>query len=203
MNLTTLEILEIEDAVANHVVSMAFLWNRHVRGKDCINRCFVREIYSHARPLIHVLEKYRTQKDECSKGESMIISPTGKGIREMDQWGSGLYGASRGHGKTHNGLDFICEPGQSIFSPIEGTITRIARPYAKGAFLGVEIKGKVLTIVLFYILPNQELIGRSVGQGDIIGSAQDISEKHPGITPHVHLRVSSIDPLVLMKGGEV
>ncbi len=50
------------------------------------------------------------------KDELKITSPTGLGIRN-DPAGSGHYGAPRGRRK-HNGLDFLCVPGQTVVCPI-------------------------------------------------------------------------------------
>jgi len=122
-----------------------------------------------------------------------MISPTGKGIRDADKWGSGAHGASRGT-RRHNGVDFICEPGQSVVSPITGTVVRVARPYADSPFSGVLIENAQISIKMFYLLPDMKLIGQEVPKGRFVGVAQDIAVKYPGIMPHIHLQVDRIDP---------
>ena len=48
---------------------------------------------------------------------------------------------------------------------------------------------------MFYFLPDKKLIKKSVHQGQIIGVAQDICTKgYPGMIPHIHLEIVSIDP---------
>ena len=125
-----------------------------------------------------------------------MISPTGLTIRGQDKWGSGAFGASRGKRK-HNGVDFICTPGQSVWFPFDvGYMTRIARPYSKGDYLGCEIhaedKGSFYVCKLFYFIPNATAIieETKLHKGVVIGKAQDISEKYPGMIRHIHLQVS-------------
>jgi hypothetical protein len=125
-----------------------------------------------------------------------MISPTGHGIRRPDKWGRGEYGVTRGK-KRHEGGDYTCDPGQDIIAPIDGIIVRVARPYRKGKYSGVLLQGKHMTLKLFYLKPDRSVIRASVRQGERIGTAQDISEKYPGMTPHIHLRIVSMDPGVL------
>jgi hypothetical protein len=121
--------------------------------------------------------------------------------RGHDQFGSGQPGASRDGGhRHHKGLDIVTRPMQQIFSPIEGDVIREAFPYKDdhrmrgilirgfGEHLGWEIK-------LFYVIG---LFSGRVGAGSLIGHAQDLSRKYPGITNHVHLEVfrggTQVDP---------
>ena len=127
-----------------------------------------------------------------------ITNPTGKPIRGYDKWGSGAFRAPRGN-HTHRGVDFICAPGQDILCPIDGTIVREARPYAKGKYSGVLIRNHAMDIKMFYFRPDPHLITAIVNKGKVIGKAQDISDKYEGITPHIHLEISAIDPRELLK----
>lgn len=122
-----------------------------------------------------------------------MISPTGKDIRISDKHGMGRYGASRGK-KRHRGADYICEPGQSVLSPIAGIVRREARPYREGPYGGLVIENQFVAVKMFYLKPDLSLIGVSVKQGQEIGKAQDLRDKYPGITPHIHMEISSIDP---------
>jgi murein DD-endopeptidase MepM/ murein hydrolase activator NlpD len=111
-------------------------------------------------------------------------------LRGEDDWGSGAYGAGRGD-RLHRGLDIVAQPGDPILSPMDGELVREAAPYeddtrysgvllrGHGAWEGVEIK-------LFYLDGPHE--GR-VRAGDPIGIAQDLGQKYPGITNHVHVEV--------------
>ena len=56
-----------------------------------------------------------------------------------------------------------------------------------------------MTIKMVYFQPDRSLIGKRVVQGEVIGTARDIAEKYPGITPHVHLEISAVNPELLME----
>jgi len=127
-----------------------------------------------------------------------MISPTGNGIRGTDDWGDGRFGASRGDGRLHDGVDFVCTPRQSIFSPIYGRLVREARPYPNSDYSGVLLHNANVDIMIFYLIPDSSLIGEWCTQGAVIGVAQDISEKYPGMTPHVHLKIVKFNPELLL-----
>ncbi len=127
-----------------------------------------------------------------------MIDPTGKGIRGLDTWGSGAFGASRGKGKKHKGLDFGSEHLQDVLSPFAGRVTREAWPYKDDPFLtGMEIEtddGYIAKI--FYVLPDPGVVGTRVESGEVIGTAQSLEHRYPGISPHVHVEVR-------LKSGEL
>lgn len=132
-----------------------------------------------------------------------IISPTSKGLRLPDRWGSGAHGAPRGNNRKHNGVDFECVPGEPVRAPVGGKIKREARPYATGPYSGLVIDAPgAINISMFYFVPDKSLIGQTVQQGDVIGVAQDIGQRYPGITPHIHLQINSIDPVLLLENKE-
>jgi len=118
-----------------------------------------------------------------------MISPTGKGIR-VDSEGDGHYGASRGT-RRHNGIDYICEPGQAIKAPFSMLIVRIAKPKAGSDLSGIEWQRGRSTGKLFYFKPDINLIDKAVKEGDVIGYAQSVSEAYglPGMTDHTHFSV--------------
>ena len=134
-----------------------------------------------------------------SAQHALITSPTNLGVR-VDEAGSGIYGAKRGD-HTHKGVDFVCIPGQEVYAPISGVVTRQARPYANGGYEGVVIEGTALTVKLFYMIPNIAFKGKRVRQGQVIGVAQDVSERHPnsGMKPHIHLEIDHIDPAFFLR----
>ncbi len=127
-----------------------------------------------------------------------MISPTGYGIRGDDSWGSGSFGAPRGK-RLHDGVDFICTPGQKIWFPFDtGYMVRVANPYSKPGYSGCEIhamdNGNSYICKIFYFQPDLYFIhsgenGPIISQGQTIGIAQDISKKYPDITWHIHLQV--------------
>ena len=121
-----------------------------------------------------------------------MVNPTGLNIRGLDVWGSGSFGAPRKN-HVHQGVDFICVPGQAIFSPINGLIVREAHPYADDlTWSGCLIRGQYMEVKMFYLNLYRDLIGLNVTAGQTIGKAQDISLKYPGITPHVHAEAKSL-----------
>jgi leukocyte cell-derived chemotaxin-2 len=110
--------------------------------------------------------------------------------RDVDRYGSGQFKAPRNHRK-HNGLDIKSEKGETLFSPIEGDITKNIIVYPKDLSLkGVEIMGKEkweeYKIKIFYVIG--EISGR-VSPGDRIGIVQDLNKKYPHITNHIHMEV--------------
>ena len=126
-----------------------------------------------------------------------MISPTGQGIRQ-DSMGDGHYGAKRVN-RRHTGVDYLCEPGQPIVMPIDGILVRKAKPYAEGELSGVAIQADKMDMKMFYFKPHDDLIGKYILQGEEIGIAQDVSEKHGHkMFPHVHLEITAIDPDVFI-----
>lgn len=111
--------------------------------------------------------------------------------RSTDRYGSGQFNAGRVRGGKrhhHQGLDIVAKAKEQILSPIDGDITREAIPYAPftglvirgtGTYLGYEVK-------LFYV---QGYRSGPVIKGEVIGRAEDLTKKYPGITNHVHMEV--------------
>jgi len=110
-------------------------------------------------------------------------------IRQCDPFGCGAFGASRGVRK-HEGEDYAIDPGEKVLSPISGTVTRIAYPYASDlSYKGVEIKNADYTVKIFYMLATAK-IGSTVKAGDVIGTAQDIAKKYgPAMVNHIHVEI--------------
>jgi len=127
-----------------------------------------------------------------------VLSPTQSYIIRNDPLGFGKFKAPRGNGKVHLGLDFMCEPGQGIVSPITGKVIRKAIPYddPESPYQGLLISDGVLSIKLFYFVPAPTLCtpGKMalIDKGKGIGVAQDISKRKPeyrGMIPHIHMEV--------------
>ena len=130
----------------------------------------------------------------------MLTNPTGGGVRN-DGVGAGYYHADRGH-RVHLGVDLLLPngPGQPIIAPHPGIVVRYSFPYQGSTkFSGILLKGKSATSKIWYIQPYPDLIGKRVRQGQVIGIAQDISEKYgDGCLPHIHWQIEEIDPLILL-----
>lgn len=108
------------------------------------------------------------------------------------RYGSGQFGSSRDHGTRHHlGLDIITLAGEPVYSPISGYLTREAFPYkddhsltgvvlrGAGEWLGFEVR-------IFY---TEGLLCGNVAAGQQIGFAQNLQDKYPGITNHIHVEV--------------
>jgi len=112
-------------------------------------------------------------------------------FRGADPLGDGAFGSSRSGGaRSHKGVDVLATPGQNIFAPISGTVTRYPFPYADDKrYTGIEIKNTDYLVKMFYIAPTVP-IGNHVDAGQKIATAQNISAKHgAAMQNHVHFEV--------------
>jgi len=125
---------------------------------------------------------------------------SGQRSRVHDAWGSGAFGASRGHRK-HRGLDIAAAPLEQVYAPFSGRIVREAFPYASDlSFRGVVLEGtgdwQGYTAKMFYV---SGVICGEVAAGALIGFVQNLGVKYPDITNHVHIEVKknnrTINPL--------
>ena len=121
-------------------------------------------------------------------------------VRKSDKWGEGHFGAPRGD-HTHHGIDLACYPGSEILSLSYGTVTKLGYPYSDDlSFRYVEITDEEdLKLRYFYVFPNSLAVGDIIHQGQNIGISQNLFERYPGITGHVHFEImdqrgSYIDP---------
>ena len=119
----------------------------------------------------------------------MWTNPTGLWIRS-DSQGDGHFGARRGK-RRHAGLDLLCKPGQPVVSPCAAQVTRLAFPY-EGAFewKGLLLKNGPYAVKLFYLEPDESLIGQWIEEGQVLGHAQDISKRYGAeMLPHIHIEI--------------
>jgi len=142
-----------------------------------------------------------------------MISPTGSNAIRNDVWGSGIWGAARrkkdGTSYFHRGIDFICEPNQNIVAPMSGIFSN-AYPYSDLSYGGCRINSKGLEIKMFYFKPIHLYLKQqhvNVKAGQVIGQAQDISlryqdKKRGKMIPHIHLEITGIDPLSILRAAE-
>ena len=121
------------------------------------------------------------------------IIPTELEKRTSDKWGMGHFGAPRGN-HTHHGQDYKCPADAHVQAPCSGRVTKLGYAYPDDlSFRYVEITandGKRHRI--FYILP-KVFDSSIVREGDVIGYAQDLEQRYPGITQHVHYEIIDID----------
>jgi len=111
----------------------------------------------------------------------------------MDPAGDGNYHASRDDGhKRHSGIDYQCEVGAGIFSPVAGKVTKHGHAYPNdNQYRYVQITDdEGLDHRIYYCLPGAPL-GKMVTTDTVIGISQDISRRYPGelMKPHIHYEV--------------
>ena len=112
-----------------------------------------------------------------------------------DSAGGGSFGDPRSNSSgTHRGTDFLVVPFDFVYSPFLGRVTRKIQVYSDTTdWKGVEIGGlgdwENWIVKIFYLQSYDYLIGEIVEGGQIIGTAQDISQRVPGALPHVHIEV--------------
>ena len=125
-------------------------------------------------------------------------------IRE-DAYGSGKFGARRrktdGTVYTHEGTDIIVDPGQELYMPYSGVFARIAYPYADNkAYSGALFVSERIDFKIFYFRPTVS-VGEKIEKGQVIGIAQDITQKYTRwfMHPHIHIEITRIDPALIME----
>ena len=117
-------------------------------------------------------------------------NPTGGEIRGCDKQGCGYWGASRDNGRKHWGVDYVSEPGQEVIASFSG----MAYEQKSVDYPGVIIAGEDYTSKALYVTPSAEIAkagykGVWVMEGEVIGRANDIRGRYPGITNHVHFEL--------------
>ena len=133
---------------------------------------------------------------------SIFGNPLRKMTIRNDTAGNGGFWKSR-IGRYHEGVDLLCEKGETVFSPISGTIERKAYPYATDKrFEGCVIKNGTTEIKLFYMVCAK--IGQKVEKGEVIGVCQAIATKYGGsMKNHLHIEIRQdnvlINPEVIYK----
>lgn len=130
-----------------------------------------------------------------------MFNPTGGEIR-VDPAGDGHFGTGRGS-HTHRGLDLTI-PTFNVWAPIEGVIERHAYPYVgdkkwQGCLIQGTGRHLPFNCKLFYVVVDDDLVGKLVTGGERIGDPQKISKKYPGqgMIDHVHFEVY-FKPFMLM-----
>lgn len=124
-----------------------------------------------------------------------------------DAAGDGRFGAGRGV-RLHRGLDLEVEPGEDVFSPVDGRFIRRGYPYANDERYHLAVlNGEGFEVKAMYIKPDPALKpGDRIRRGQYIGKAEDVAAKYGGeMRPHVHIEVRKIvgaqvlDPAKLLR----
>ena len=119
----------------------------------------------------------------------LFSSPTPSGqIRLNDEHGDGRFGTPRGS-RRHPGIDYKAEPGDLIRAPFSGTITHVGYPYDDDLrFRYVDVSANMFMARMMYVEPIPEK-GSVVVKGGLVGRAQDLTKRYPGIVNHIHLGI--------------
>jgi len=114
-------------------------------------------------------------------------------IRGQDRWGAGHYGAPRS-GRKHQGIDVVVHKNEAVTAYEDGEVTKFGFPYnpadpKKGHLRYVEITVSDNSKHRYFYVEPLVLVGDTVRRGDIIASAQGLSDVYPGIINHFHFEV--------------
>ena len=91
-----------------------------------------------------------------------------------------------------------CKIGQTIVSPINGQVVRVTRPYIDGEYSGLVIASVDIEVKMFYLQPHDDMTaGARVCAGQSIGMAQDVGQRYDGVTPHIHMEITKINPFIV------
>ncbi|MBL4940962.1 MAG: peptidoglycan DD-metalloendopeptidase family protein [Colwellia sp.] len=115
-------------------------------------------------------------------------------VRTTDIHGAGHYGAPRGGGRKHSGIDFVIHKNEAITAFEDGTVSKIGFPYnpndaKKGHLRYIEITVASGDRQRYFYADAFVVVGDDVERGDIIGYAQGLNDIYPGITEHYHFEV--------------
>jgi murein DD-endopeptidase MepM/ murein hydrolase activator NlpD len=127
-------------------------------------------------------------------GVADLANPCSNMVRGEDAFGFGNFEASRDAGaRKHHGTDIIAAPGAIVRAPIEGEVTKMGAVYRnseKLRFVEITNEHSKLTTRVMYVTASVG-IGDQVSAGEPIGFAQDLQQRYPGITNHVHVELRS------------
>lgn len=118
--------------------------------------------------------------------------------RIRDKFGSGQYGASRDKKqREHKGIDIITVAGEEIYCPFDGNILRQTFPYKDSNLEGIFLQGvgswQGYEAKVFYV---KGIISGKIEKGQYIAHAQDLTERYPEITNHLHFEVKLRDEYI-------
>ena len=124
------------------------------------------------------------------------VNPTGGEVRGCDRYGCGAFGATRtgpgGRTYPHQGADYVANSNQNVLAVTDGTVTGIGIVYTNSTnYRYVQITTSDGYIVReMYVRPLDTIrIGSGVTAGQVIGSAQSLQSRYPGITDHIHVEI--------------
>jgi hypothetical protein len=129
-----------------------------------------------------------------------------RGVRGIDAWGAGGFGAPRG-GRRHPGIDLVTVPGDIVRAPGSCRADRIGTVYAGSGLTFVHLSALEWHARLLYVAPSPDLmLNSNLTAGTPLGIAQDVAAYYRAqdptredITNHVHFEVFLLsDPTLLL-----
>lgn len=100
-----------------------------------------------------------------------------------------VYNETLGDWRTHNGIDYACAEGDSVFSPVSGKVTAVAQNTAWGTAVTVtDAEGREWKLCGLRQLSVQE--GTEVSIGQQLGEAGSV-ECETALGPHIHMELRS------------
>lgn len=137
-------------------------------------------------------------------------------FRDSDNWGSGKYGAARGTGRRHKGVDIVI-PTVKLLPQVE--TVRVGRSYADSKeddLIVVKPTEGILKdheVKLMHLKPVPTIARKLKYKGDklnrqtIIASQESLQKRFPSIKDHVHVEVRDpqgtiIDPTPYIRTRE-
>ena len=116
--------------------------------------------------------------------------------RKDKAWGVNRTSTRTGNNYHHRGADFVTKTGEGIKASVSGEVIKVGTVYAKKkssmepTYQTVDIKTADGYIVRHFCVSPELKEGDMVKAGKTtIGSAQDLTQRYPGITNHVHVEV--------------
>ncbi len=144
----------------------------------------------------------------CRLWPRTFANPTGKCVRQRDRYGSGHFKAPDARG-LRLGTDYTAAPGQIVRAIMAGRVVEVFQPYQDGID-ATELQGVVVEssggarCAIWHLTPLPGILGKLVRASDTVGHARSLQNRHPGITDHIHVQLSSrwgerLDPATLIR----
>lgn len=111
-----------------------------------------------------------------------------------DASGDGRFGARRST-HTHQGVDLLVTPGETVRSPIAGRFVREGYPYRNDPrYRMIVVNGEGIEVRIMYAEPLPSLRpGDAIMRGQPIGVAQAVADKYgPPMLNHLHIEARRI-----------
>jgi hypothetical protein len=109
-----------------------------------------------------------------------------------DQQGSGSFGSKRGT-RSHDGVDLVTTPGENLYAPENGFISRVAYPYSDLSYNGFVFVGDSGNTYKVFYAKSNFFANQKIFSGEVIAQSEDISLRYLSelkpMKPHIHLEM--------------